>query len=89
MLNWLNLYFYIRGIHKRRLLKGEGRGVQKCWNLHRKKTTKGREGVIKSEEWPDVVYGWPLKRYSLLKKIQSYVTLYRLTQFFESVEKQP
>ena len=48
-------------IHKQRLLKGGGRGGQKCRNLLGKKTTKGEGGVIKSEKWADVVYGWPLR----------------------------
>ena len=41
-------------------------GGQKCRNLISKKTTKGEGGVIKSEKWAEVVYGWPLK--SLLFK---------------------
>ena len=50
--------FYLGAIHKR-----GGREVgQKCPNLLSKKTTKGEGegwGVIKSEKWADVVYGWP------------------------------
>ena len=54
---------YLGGIHKLRLLKGGGRGEgQKFGNLLSKKTTKEEKwaGVIKSEQWADVVYGWPL-----------------------------
>ena len=37
-------------IHKRRLLKGGGRGDQKCQNLLSKKTTKGKRGGHKIEK---------------------------------------
>ena len=46
-------------IHKRRLLRGGGRGSPvKADILH--KPTRERRGVINSEKWADVVYGWPL-----------------------------
>ena len=47
-------------IHKQRLLKEGGRGVKNVGIYLVKRQQREREGVIQSENWADVVYGWPL-----------------------------
>ena len=47
-------------IHERRLLKGGGRRVKNVGIYLVKRRQRWREGVIKSEKWADIVYGWPL-----------------------------
>ena len=55
-----HLLFSQGAIHKRRLLKGGGRGgVKNCRFYLVKSQLRGREGAIKSKKWADVVYGWP------------------------------
>ena len=50
-------------IHKRCLLRGGGRGSPlKADLLHKPEPTRGGSGVINSEKWADVVYGWPLRQ---------------------------
>jgi hypothetical protein len=60
----LDLLKYLGTIHKRRLLKGGGRGVQK---MPKKETfisgfgeTRGGRVPQKSKIWGDVFYGWSL-----------------------------
>ena len=50
--------FALGAIHKRRLLKRGGMGVNNVGIYLVKRRQTGR-GVIKSEKWADVVYGWP------------------------------
>ena len=60
-------YSYLGTIHKRRLPKGGGRGVQK---MPKKETftsrfeeTRGGRVPQKSKIWGDVFYGWSLSKY--------------------------